>query len=374
MPPTLYRKVFSAILIASLLAACSSSGTKPKPAPLTALAPVVSAKQVWTSRVGDGSGMTLAVQGTQVVAAARNGVVAAIDTNTGTDLWRIALGEPLAAGVGSDGHMAAVITLRNELAAIVAGKTVWRQRLPFASFTAPLVAGQRVFVLGADRSVTAFDGNTGARLWTQSRSGEALALRQAGVLQPFGDTLLAGLGARLVNLNPNTGAVRWEVPLAMPKGANDIERMIDLVGPVDRNGNLVCARAFQVVVGCVDAMRGQLKWTQPSDGRWGVQGDDRQLFTTDADGQVAAYLRDSGVRQWSTSVLAHRDLGAPLVLGRSVAVGDAAGFVHLLAREDGTPTGRLTTDGSPLNSPLVLAGTTLLALTQNGNLFAWRPQ
>ena len=162
--------------------------------------------------------------------------------------------------------------------------------------------------------------------------------------------------------------------MANPKGANDIERMIDLVGPVDRHDNMVCARAFQAAVGCVDAARGQLKWTQPADGRWGLQGDDRHLFGTENNGHVVAYQRNNGSKTWSTSVLAHRDPSAPLVLGRSVVVGDAAGFVHLLSREDGTPTGRLTTDGSPILSPPVVAGDTLLVLTQNGNLFAWRPQ
>lgn len=374
MAPALIGKRFVAMGLVALLAACSSSGNKPKPAPLAALAPVVSAQQVWTSRVGDGGGMALSVHGDKVVVASRSGTVAMVETSRGTDVWRMALGEALSAGVGSDGHLAAVITARNELVAVVAGQTVWRQRLPFASFTAPLVAGQRVFVLGADRSVTAFDGNSGARLWTQSRTGEALALRQPGVLVPFGDTLLAGLGARFVSLNPNNGSVRWDVPLASPKGANDIERMIDLVGPVDRRDNVVCARAFQSVVGCVDAARGQLKWTQPADGRWGLQGDERHVFGTENNGNVVAYARDTGIKAWTTSALAHRDLSAPLVLGRSVVVGDAAGFVHLLSREDGTPTGRLSTDGSPILSPPAVAGNTLLVLTQNGNLFAWRPQ
>ena len=35
------------------------------------------------------------------------------------------------------------------------GKEVWRQTLPSQVFTAPLIAGGRVFVLAADRSVSA---------------------------------------------------------------------------------------------------------------------------------------------------------------------------------------------------------------------------
>ena len=67
----------------------------------------------------------------------------------------------------------AVITRGNELVALSAGKEAWRQKLTAVGFTAPLVAGGRVFVLAADRSVSAFDGQTGRKLWTQQRAGRA---------------------------------------------------------------------------------------------------------------------------------------------------------------------------------------------------------
>ena len=370
----LAAKHLIALTLLSVLVGCSSSGNKPEPAALTSLAPVVSAQQVWVNRVGEGGALTVSAQTGSVVIASRSGTLAAVDTLNGADLWRANLAEPLSAGVVSDGPLAALVTQQNELVALVEGKVVWRQRLPFATFTAPLVAGQRVFVLGADRSVSAFDGNSGARLWTQTRTGEALVLRQPGVLMPFGDTLLAGLGQRFVSFNPNTGSVRWDVALASLRGANEIERMIDLVGPADRLGDTVCARAFQSAVGCINAATGQLKWSQPADGRWGVKGDDKQLFGTEANGTVVAYQRDTGAKTWSTPLLAHRDLSVPLVLGRSVVVGDGMGYVHLLSREDGSPMGRLTTDGSAIEAAPVVVGDTLLVLTQKGNLFAWRPQ
>ena len=140
--------------------------------------------------------------------------VAALDAETGRDVWRLNLGTGIAAGVGSDGETAAVVTQGNELVAIVNGKESWRARLPARTFASPLVAGKRVFVLTADRTVTAFDGQTGARLWSQSRSAEPLVLGQAGVLLAVGDTLVAGLSGRLVGLNPLTGSVRWEAPVA----------------------------------------------------------------------------------------------------------------------------------------------------------------
>lgn len=375
MLPALVNKGIVAIIFAGALVGCSSSGNKPKPTELGPLLPMMSVRQVWVKPVGaSATATTLSVHGDRVLVASGNGTVAQLDITTGADMWRLALDTPLSAGVGSDGYLAAVVSQRNDLIAIVAGKEVWRQRLSSATYTAPLVAGQRIFVLGADRSVTAFDGNSGARLWSQSRTGEPLVLRQAGVLLAVGDTLVAGLGGRMIGFNPNNGTTRWDVLLASPKGANDIERMVDLVGPVSRVGNDVCARAFQTAVACVDAQRGRLKWTQAADGRSGLGGDERWLFGAESDGHVVAWQRDTGQRGWTYAGLLHRQVQTPLLLGRSLATADGFGFVHLLSREDGSPMARLTTDGSPITSAPVLAGDTLLALTQNGNLFAWRPQ
>ena len=374
-PFSLFSKAVAAVIFASILGGCSSSGNKPKPAELGSLLPLISVRQAWVSPLGASPlPSTLTVKGDHVFVASGNGTVAQINVSTGADVWRLSLGVPLSAGMGSDGHLSAVVTQRNDLIAVVGGKEVWRQRLSAAAYTAPFVAGQRVFVLGADRTVSAFDGNTGIRLWSQTRTGEPLVLRQSGALLAVGDTLVVGLGGRMVGFNPNNGNIRWETPLAAPRGANDVERMVDLVGPVSRLGDEVCARAFQAAVGCVDAQRGRLKWTQTADGSQGLHGDDSLLFGTESDGRVVAWQRASGQRAWTYAGLLNRNLGSPLVLGRSVAVADGFGYVHLLSREDGTPMARLTTDGSPILSAPALAGDTLLALTQNGNLFAWRPQ
>ena len=65
-----------------------------------------------------------------------------------------------------------------------------------------------------------------------------------------------GGNIQLAGLNPLNGSIRWEAPIATPRGTNDVERLVDLVGRVSRVGNSVCARAFQASVGCVDTGRG----------------------------------------------------------------------------------------------------------------------
>ena len=368
-------RLLTVVLALAGLAACSGGANQPKPTELKPFVAVVAVKQAWTAQIGEQAfPLTVSASGNTVLLAAGNGVVAALDAGTGRDLWRLNTGAALAAGVGGDARLAAVVTQGNELLALSEGREIWRQKIAAQAFTAPFVAGGRVFVLAADRSVNAFDGATGRKLWTQQRPGEPLVLRQPGVLLAVGDTLVAGLGGRLTGLNPGNGSVRWELPIATPRGVNDIERLVDLVGPVSRLKESVCARAFQASVGCVNAERGSLLWTRTADGSQGLDGDERLVFGVESDGKVLAWQRADGERAWTSEDLRYRGLTAPRVVGRSIAVGDAAGFVHLLSRQDGTVLNRLSTDGSGVAATPVLVGDTLVVVTRKGNVFGFQPQ
>ena len=366
------------VLVASL-AGCSlwsgGGSAKPAPADLGANVAVLGVRQAWTARVGSVAGLPLDVHtlGNVVTVASSDGVVAAIDARTGGDVWRTALGEPLSAAVGSDGKSAAVVSRSNALIVLEAGRERWRETLAAQVFTPPLVAGGRVFVLSADRSVSAYDATTGRRLWAQQRPGEPLVLRQSGVLLAVGDTLVVGLSGRLVGLNPDNGSVRWEAPLASARGTNDVERLVELVGRTSKVGDSVCARSFQAAVGCVNTARGSVAWTQPASGAEGVHGDADALFGVESNGTVVAWRRSDGSRLWGIDRLKHRKLTAPLLLGRSVVIGDDTGLVHLLSRTDGAPLNRIATDGSGIAAAPAVAADTLVVVTRNGSIYGFRP-
>lgn len=363
------------MLAAVVLAGCAGGSARPKPAELPPNVAVVGVRSAWTARLPTVDfPLQVSVQGQRVTLAATDGTVVTLDAATGGEINRQSVGEPLTAGVGSDGRVNAVVTRANEVVVLDGTRTLWRKRMLTQSYTAPLVAGGRVFVLGADRSVSAFDAHNGAQIWHLERPAEPLVLRQAGVLMAVGNTLVAGLSGRMVGIDPDNGSVRWEAPLASARGTNDVERLIDLVGGVSRQGNLLCARAFQAAVGCVDASNGSVKWTKPASGATGVAGDGERVFGAEADGRVFAWQAATGERAWTTDRLQWRYLTAPLVLGRSIVVGDSTGLLHLLSRTDGAPMNRLATDGSAIAATPVLAGNTLIAVTRKGGVYAFVPE
>jgi len=350
------------------LAACSGP-SRPKPTEIPGVPVLQDVRTSWTANIGNVDfPLVASARDDRVALANSQGVVAVLDATTGKDVWRLKLDQAISAGVGSDGQQYAVVTRNNELVTLQDGKVQWRKNLPAQSFTAPLVAGARVFVLTADRSVIAFDGATGRQLWTQQRPGEPLVLKQAGVLLAVKNTLVVGLSGRLAGLDPNTGVIRWESAIATPRGTNDVERLVDLVAPFDRVGDVVCVRAFQTSVGCVNAERGQGVWTRPSAGEMGVSGHDNLLVAPMSNGVVQAFNRSNGERLWDTERLKYRVLSAPLVTPRGVLVADNGGWLYLLSLADGALLNRIKLDSEALATAPVFAGGRYVVVTREGRV------
>ena len=137
MPESPALRAGSAILLAAMLAACSGT-SKPKPAELPANPALFGVRQAWSVRIPAVSfPLATDVSGDIVTLAGSDGTVVSIDARAGRETWRANAGATLAAGVGSDGSLAAVVTTNNELVAIEGGKVLWKQRLSAQAFTAP---------------------------------------------------------------------------------------------------------------------------------------------------------------------------------------------------------------------------------------------
>lgn len=361
-------------LLCAVLSLVGCSADKPQPRPLDSLAPKIVGNAAWNASVnGVDFPLAVAVNGGLFTVAASDGTVLALDATSGREVWRASAGAKIAAGVGSDGRFAAVVTRDGELVIFEQGQVKWRKPLAVRVMTPPLVAGERIFVIGVDRVVQAFDAVDGRKLWALQRSNDPLALAQGGVLSAFKDTLVVGQGPRMAGVDPLRGTIRWEVSVGSPRGANEIERLADLVGPAVRVGDVLCARSFQAAVGCVNADTGALVWTRNVGGIEAVAADNQFVFGADATDRMSAWKFGTGDVAWTSDKLQYRRLSAPLSTGKTVVYGDGDGIVHWFARDTGEAQLRLSTDGSPVVATPVISGTTMLIVTRKGGLFAFRP-
>lgn len=359
------------LVLGALLTGCSSD--RPPPSKLVAFAPQLSAANQWHTDVGTPvSGSAPVVVGRTLVSAGARGEIVHVDTVDGAVRSRLNVGAKLSTGAGSDGRRDAVVTQDNELVVVNAERVLWRTPLRAAVHTAPLVAGDRVFVQLADRSVEAFDADNGRHLWTFPRSGDPLALSHTGVLMAYKDTLLAGVGSRLVLIDPLLGTARGEALIGMPRGTNEVERLADLAGPAVRVGDTVCARSFQVAVSCIQPELGRTLWSRTQSGFRGVAADQDLVVGADSSDRLAAWRRGAGEIAWTSDVLRHRQLGAPLVTSHAVVLGDGQGWVHFLSRDRGETVQRLQTDGGAIAAAPVLIDRSVIVQTAKGGLYAFR--
>lgn len=373
------KRVLLISVLASSLAGCSTISStwnswfgndKNKPAVLETLSGPASGRIVWSAK-GDNINfpLSIATPGDRFVVASSDGTVRALSAADGRELWRGDAGAKLLAGIGSDGRFAAVVNRDNELVVLDAGKVAWKKALPTPVVAAPLVAGERVFALTLDRQVLAFDALDGRKIWELKRPGEPLTLAKAGVLLPYKDTLIVGQGPRLAGVDPLKGSLRWEASVATPRGTNEVERLADLVGPAVRQGELVCARAFQSSVGCINAERGSALWNRVVGGANGIGADDQVVVAGDASDRLSAWKLANGDLAWSADQFQLRKLSVPVLSAKQVLIGDFEGQVHLLDRDTGKTRSRLATDGSPVVT-IALLGDTALVATKSGGLFA----
>jgi outer membrane protein assembly factor BamB len=364
----------AALATLALVAGCAGY-KKPAPQPLDPLTPTLTATVAWSQRVeGIQFPLAVATPAGRFVVAGGDGTILALDADSGREVWRGSAGGKLSAGVGSDGRFAAVVTITGDLVVFDQGVLKWRKPLGVRVTTAPLVAGERVFVVAVDRSVQAFDAADGRKLWVLARAGDPLTLAQNGVLNAYKDTLLVGVGPRMVGVDPLKGVPRWDATVGSPRGSNEIERLADLVGPSVRVGDLVCARSFQAAVGCVNAERGTLLWSKNIGGTDAVAADDQTVFGADASDRITAWKVANGEVAWTTDKLLYRTLSAPAATAKSVVFGDQDGTIHWLTKDTGTAQLRMPTDGSAVIAQPVVVGSTMLVVTRKGGLFAFRAQ
>jgi len=329
----------------------SSTAPKLKPAELGAITPSAEIVTRWQASIGAGGDFvfTPAVVGDSVYAAARDGTVARFDQ--GRQVWRIGTGQTLSGGVGSDGKLVAVATAKGEVLVFdaQAGQAAWKASVSSEVLAAPAVGEGMVVVRSGDARVFAFEAANGKRRWVYQRSTPTLSLRSHVGVVLAGRAVLAGFpGGKLVAVAANNGVALWEVAVAQPKGATELERIADLASLPVLDSREVCAVAFQGRVACFDIANGNQLWSRGISSIAGIAADAKSVYVSDDKGALHALDRASGASLWKQDKLSLRRLSRPLVVGSYVAVGDYQGVVHLLRRDDGAFAARVNTDGGAI--------------------------
>lgn len=363
------------------LAGCSSvkswfaGDQRNPPAVLVDVKSTMGVHKVWSSNIGAAKDFSFspALSGDSLYVASADGAIAKLDAVTGRSVWRINAGVPLTAGVGSDGHTIVVAGDKGVIRAYDdQGKQRWKVQASSEVLSAPAVGEGLVVIRSVDNRISAFDANSGEQRWTVQRSVPPLTLRSAPGISIAGQNVYVALpSGKLLALALSNGGAIWEVIVGDPRGATELERLVDISGVPAIYGDNVCSVSYQGTVACFDRANGNMRWAKKLSSYVGLAVDERFVFAADAMGVVNAYTRESGQSVWRNEKLANRGLSTPVSFGRAVAVGDFQGYIHFLSRDDGSFLTRVSGDGSPIVAAPVIAGANLIFQTQSGTVVAF---
>jgi len=356
-----------------------SKTSAPEMAPLTEIATPIAVKTLWQASVGDSQQAVFspAVTSDGIYAAAADGTVTRLDGSSGKQVWRIDAGERLSSGVGADRNLVVVGSRKGEVLAFdTRGVAQWKAQISSEVLAAPQVSDAVVVVRSADGRIFGLDAKDGKRKWYYQRATPALTVRSpAGITIARGVVYAGFAGGKMVAINLDSGAVRWEATVALPRGTTELERVTDVIGLPVAAQREVCAIAFQGRIGCFEIANGQAIWSREMSSTSGMSMDARYVFASDEKGAVHALDRIGGTSLWKQDKLRLRNLSAPLPLGAEVVSADIQGYVHFLARESGALIGRVATDGSPVSTnPVLLPDGGFLIQTRKGGLYAFSAQ
>ncbi len=371
-----------AVSLALALSGCSTvsgwfgaGSTKAKPAALVEFKPVVNLAEAWKAETGDAKGYLFRpqVEGGAVLAAGGERVVR-IDVATGKLDWSANTGLKLSAGAGAGLGLALAGSSKGELVALdlANGQPRWKVALSSQVTGQLLTASDMVIAPTGDGSVHGLAVADGSRKWLYTRNLPALSLRGSSGMVVRDNVLYSGFpGGKLVALNASNGAQLWEVTVALPRGATELERVADVMGNPVVDGRQVCAVAYQGRVACFDREKGTLLWARDTSSNSGLAMDERNVYVTDDQDAVTAYDKSSGRAGWRQDKLARRQVSAPLALGAWVVVADAEGYVHVLSSDDGSFVARAKVDSGVRTAPVDI-GPGFAVQTSKGSVVAFR--
>lgn len=392
------------LLCAFAMSGCSwfSKKTGNEPMELIDFEETLDLDKVWSRGIGEGqnkgfSSLTPALDGDAIYAVDYEGLVVAMDSQTGKKLWSLKVnkaqyglwgwiksffvaGDPnrqIVGGIGAENGLLLVATYAGEVMALSkeSGEELWRKQLPGEVVSVPRTNGTVVATQTVNGKLFALDAKTGEQLWFYDNPPPVLTLR--GTPSPIvTDTAIyAGFSnGRMMAFNPANGLILWEQRIASPKGRSELERMVDIhSSPLIKDG-VIYVGTYQGRISALARGTGKPIWGQDgsTSENLAVSGD--KLFVSHADGKLVAYNSVTGEQLWSNEKMLRRLLNGPQVFGDYVAVVDFKGYMHVLNQNDGEFVARTRVDRKGARAPMLTDGETLYVFTNRGKLIAFRAE
>ncbi len=374
------KKLFYSALLALAVVACSTDNVEP-PALLTPLPnPLYDIKTLWTHSIGGAKpelrvGLGPVTDGTNVYAADYSGTVYAYGLQSGSKLWSTDTKLTLGAGPAINGGVLVVAGTGGAIVSLdpATGKQLWRTELNGEVLSRPAVGSGSVVVRTTDGRLLGLDATSGVQRWKTQYDEPRLILRGACEPVIVERMVLEGLDdGRLVALNLDDGKQLWVSTIGTTTGSDELSRLTDVDGVLGVDGDVVYAVGYHGQAMAVSRVNGQSIWSRDLSSYTGASDDSEDVYVTDLHSAVWSLDKSNGVPVWTQPVLRAHDLTVPVPFGDSLVLGDIQGYLHFLSKKDGSQMARKEVDSTPIQTPPVVVGDTVVVLSTGGELGAYR--
>ncbi len=350
--------------------------------------------RAWSRSLGTASSALInspIVHSGRVIAMTDNDEVTAYALTTGKELWQARL--PLAeedlttsGGLAVAGDLLFITTGSGQVFALTAstGKKVWESNLSVPLRAAPTVEGQKLFVTSHDNRTFALNALDGSLLWTHSGVEETLAFQQAApIASANGIALVPYNSGEIYALRATDGRYIWHDTLTTPFTGQDPANTVTSIAapPVIADG-LVYVVGLSGGLSAYGLANGQRFWRADiTSGQMPIVAG-FQIFILTDDGKLLCLNRKDGGIRWVSTLSNYlpkskedtaRLFTGPVLAGGRLIVATSDGYALSLNPQNGERIASTQLDAGVGVSPIV-ADNTLIFLTEEGELIAFRPK
>ncbi len=308
---------------------------------------------LWRTSLGGGVAGSPIVAGGQVIVGANDGLLYALDFDTGAILWTFQVGGGITRPAAVAEDVVFVAGTDHVLHAVDLVTHQERWRYAGASTNAiPTVVGQLVLIGSVDHAVVALDQATGAERWRLPVVGTATSAAVAGDIAYVG----GDLDGQIYAIDTRTGALLWSYQSGatgmLTPALFDGTLYVSAQDPPGRNAQLVA----------LDATTGAVRWryVTPDGVRTGTLAvDGARVYTETGAAQpvVLALDRATGALAWQAPIAG---FGSPaLVDGVLYESSEGGDIVRAIDAATGTTRWSYVT-GAPVDDEVVVANGTIL--------------
>ncbi|PMN71825.1 outer membrane protein assembly factor BamB [Enterovibrio norvegicus] len=375
-----WKHVGAVALLGALLAGCASEEDSIQMAPLPVVQSEFTPAQLWSSQVGDGVGryfsnLSPAVAYDKVYAADRDGIVSAMDLESGKTVWSVNLGEEapalLSGGITASYSKLYIGTETGELIALdeETGELVWRTQVGGEILSKPLADEGLIVVNSSRGEISAYEAETGEQRWSLSSEVPNLTLRgDSSPVSISGGVFWGMANGRLGAAFIENGNIIWQQTIASPKGATEIDRLVDVDSTPVVAGSLLYAVGYNGSLVAIDLRSGRPAWKRTYSSSTDIMVAGSYLFLiTDKDYVVAVDAR-SGTELWTNKELEYRQLTAPVAISGYVVVGDAEGYLHWIDPTSGEFVAQQQLDDSGIAVAPMNVDDGYIVVTRDGSI------